>query len=423
MKHLKRKVDDRIVYTDYMMNPKDVKDYEKYERTIKTIQKRFKTYGYQRVKTSTFESYDLYSQVGGAINQKEMIKVIARSGEVLVLRPDGTIPITKQVAENNEGVKTETRYFYIQDIFRQSALSEESIETTQAGIECFAEGTPETDAEVIALAIHTLRDLGFSDIKIEMGHAGFFQALIQKVQFTSTELDQLKNLVKAKNIVELQPFLESFTIDEALKKAIGQIPMLYGNPVDVIQQARPIAITPALNKTLDYLLEVYEILELYGVGNNVVVDLGLINQMGYYSDVIFQGFVEKFGKPVLMGGRYDQLGEKFGATLPAIGFACEIESLIQALGSSVVSTKPLIEIIIIYDANKLEDSINLANELRERHYRVLTCPFEKSLENKQESLYEIKLGHEQLFEYRRSVQSFSSIHELLKLIDGAKGGV
>ena len=44
------------------------------------------------------------------------------------------------------------------------------------------------------------------------------------------------------------------------------------------------------------------------------MDLGLINHMGYYSDVIFQGFVGKFGKPVLMGGRYNQLGNEFGAS-------------------------------------------------------------------------------------------------------------
>ena len=69
------------MYTDYMMNAKDVKDYEKYERTIKTIQKRFKTYGYQRVKTSTFEQYDLYSKVISSIHQNEMIKVIAKMGK------------------------------------------------------------------------------------------------------------------------------------------------------------------------------------------------------------------------------------------------------------------------------------------------------------------------------------------------------
>ena len=81
-----------------------------------------------------------------------------------------------------------------------------------------------------------------------------------------------------------------------------------------------------------------DILKMYGLEQYIVMDLGLINHMGYYSGVIFQGYVEKFGKPVLMGGRYDRLGDEFGAALPAIGFACEIESLVKATESREVSS-------------------------------------------------------------------------------------
>ena len=404
-----------------MMNAKDVKDYEKYERTIKTIQKRFKTYGYQRVKTSTFEQYDLYSKVISSIHQNEMIKVIAKNGEVLVLRPDGTIPITRQVAENITTLESEIRYFYVQDVFRQSLFSEESVESTQAGVEYFSESSPEADAEVIALACHTLKDFGFNDIKIEVGHAGFFKELIQEINLTTTEAEQLKSLIKAKNIVEIEPFLKNFAIDKDLKEAIGKIPLLYGNPIEVIERARSIARTPKMNSTLDYLLEVYEILKLYGLETNIVIDLGLINHMGYYSDVIFQGFVGKFGKPVLMGGRYDQLGNEFGAMLPAVGFACEVESLIQASTSTAETKKRPIDIKITYDKDQLEASIILANELRERNYSVLSYPQAKKQASLQNSIYQIKLNEEKTFIYRDVVHSFSSINELLKLLNGAKG--
>ena len=120
--------------TDYKMNEEKITDYQKYEQTIRTIHKRFRTYGYQRIKTSTFEQYDLYSKVRSSLDQNEMIKVIDRSGQVLVLRPDVTIPITRQLAEEFTELSEELRYFYVQDIFRQSTNPEESIESTQAGI-------------------------------------------------------------------------------------------------------------------------------------------------------------------------------------------------------------------------------------------------------------------------------------------------
>ena len=68
------------VYPELLFN-----ENEKFERVIKTINKRFTTYGYKRIKTSAFEQYDLYSKVNSSINQNEMIKVIDRTGQVLVI--------------------------------------------------------------------------------------------------------------------------------------------------------------------------------------------------------------------------------------------------------------------------------------------------------------------------------------------------
>src|SRR5699024_788837 len=97
---------------------------------IEIIKRRFMTYGYKRIKTSAFEQYDLYSKVTSAINQNEMIKVIDHTGEVLVLRPDVTIPITNQLAQDNLEIASERRYFYVQDVYRQPVDKAESIEAT-----------------------------------------------------------------------------------------------------------------------------------------------------------------------------------------------------------------------------------------------------------------------------------------------------
>lgn len=410
------------LYTDYNPNEEQVKDYQKYERTIKTINKRFKTYGYERLKTPTFEQYDLYAQVTSSINQKEMIKTIGRDGEVFVLRPDVTIPITKQLSNQNKLLANELRYFYVQDVFRQPQLEDEEVESTQAGVEYFCESSPEADAEVIALACHTLKDLGFRNIKIEIGHAGFFQQLIEKASFTDRQLLQLKNLIQSKNIIEIEPFLKSLKVDDDLIKAFVKIPMLYGDPVEINNRARKIVKTTKMADTLDYLLEVYDILKLYGLEDHIVMDLGLINHMGYYSDIIFQGYVEKFGKPVLMGGRYNHLGNEFGAWLPAIGFACTVESLMKAMQPDYSAPRMPIDVKINYDENSLQESIIIANELRERNYTVISTPVSKDLFVSQPSIYEISITpNKRQFFYKEESYCFGSIQELIKLMNGAKG--
>src|SRR5690625_2143504 len=71
------------------------------EQIIHKLKQRFLTYGYNEIHTSTFENYDLYANMNGTVNHQEMIKTIDNTGKVLVLRPDITIPITQQIAINN----------------------------------------------------------------------------------------------------------------------------------------------------------------------------------------------------------------------------------------------------------------------------------------------------------------------------------
>ena len=70
------------MYTDYRMNDQNVKDYQKYERTIKTIKSDLKHMDMNELKHQRLNNMILYSKVISSINQKEMIKVIDRTGEV-----------------------------------------------------------------------------------------------------------------------------------------------------------------------------------------------------------------------------------------------------------------------------------------------------------------------------------------------------
>lgn len=303
---------------------------EKFEQVTSALSKRFSTHGFHRVRTPAFESYDLYSKVTSSVNRKEMVKVVDPTGEVLVLRPDVTIPITQELSHSETELTREHRFYYIEEVFRRSSDPTEKIEKTQTGIEYFCKKSPEVDAETIFLALKTMNDLKFQDIKIEIGHTAFFQEMITKLPLTELQLDQLKALIQAKNSIEIAPLLENVEADPDIKNAIMQIPNLYGKPNEVLWRAKEVTTTLRMEETLSYIDEVCRLLSDKGFEEQIVIDFGLINRMDYYSGILFQGYVGHFGKPVLMGGRYDRLGQEFGADLPAIGFACEIESLLKA---------------------------------------------------------------------------------------------
>lgn len=362
-------------------NGSKIEDFQIREMLISKMRHRFKTYGYRQIQTSAFESYDVYANMTGTVKKDEMIKVIDSTGEVLVLRPDVTIPITRMEALRKQPLQEEKRYFYILDVFRQLSAQNNQKEHTQAGIEYLGKSTPEADAEVIMLAVHLLKDLRFSNFKIEIGHAGFFKELIAGAALSNDQLEQLQTYIQSKNLAEMEPFLDGLPIDTKLKQAIKQIPMLYGRPDEVIRQVKAISITSQLQQELENIIRVWEVLEAYRISNDVVLNLGLINHMDYYTGIIFQGFVENTGIPVLMGGRYDQLGNQYNKHIPAIGFAAEVDVLLQAVLQQglITKQKDMQDFIIFYDQNKQKEAFTAAFELRTKGYHVLTFPKEDKM--------------------------------------------
>ncbi|MFD1038292.1 ATP phosphoribosyltransferase regulatory subunit [Virgibacillus byunsanensis] len=403
-------------------NTKDtsVKDFEIIDDLITTLKTRFTTYGYQQVRTSTFEYYDLYTSITGTVNKDEMIKVIDPSGNVLVMRPDVTIPITRMTALDKYKSSDESRLYYVLDVFRQS--QNEHKERTQAGIEYFGENSPESDAEVIMLAIHTLKDLGFKNFKIEIGHAGFFKELIEHVQLSQHELEQLQTYIQSKNIAEIEPFLKTLTVEPTVRSAIEAIPLLYGDPIMVIQKAKQVIQNENMQLKLQNLIDVFDVLHAYGVEDYVVMDLGLINNMNYYSGIIFQGYVEDFGKPVLMGGRYNNLAEQFSDEVPAIGFAFEIDYLFQAMKQqySPLQEKTLVDFIVYYDTEKQSEALFTAYRLREDGYNVLTYSTgNRAKAQIPETTIQYKKSLNLLIYENKEIQ-FQDSNELLQLIQDPK---
>lgn len=332
-------------------------------KCIKRITDRFSTYGFSQITTATFEKYDAYMQLKGTVKTNEMVKTIDHTGSVLTLRSDATIPITEQFVREHHQNTSENRYFYVLDVFRYPVTTSKLKENTQAGIECFGKNGVETDAEIVALAIHTLKDLNRPSFKLEIGHAGFFERCISGLKLTDEERNTLKRLLQMKNISELKQFLASVQVADNWKQVIELIPLLYGDPPKIIQLVRSKIDDPIIHEQMNQFEEMYELLDAYNLANHIVIDLSLMNHMDYYSDIIFQGFIHNVGKPVLMGGRYNDLTAYFGSSIPAIGFACDIDAIVESDEDEDVGLhKPTV--CILQTAHTRKDCLSLSTHLR-----------------------------------------------------------
>jgi ATP phosphoribosyltransferase regulatory subunit len=76
---------------------------------------------------------------------------------------------------------------------------------------------------------------------------------------------------------------------------------------------------------LEGLRSLYQLLGEAGVAERVILDLGLVRELGYYTGAVFEVYDPAVGFALGGGGRYDELIGRFGRALPACGMALDVQ--------------------------------------------------------------------------------------------------
>jgi ATP phosphoribosyltransferase regulatory subunit len=285
----------------------------------------FLGWGYNRIIPPTFEYYDSLVTQASPQLQEEMFRFFDREGQLLALRPDMTVPTARIVGGKLYDQPMPLRFYYIGHVFRYAEpQAGKQREFTQAGIELIGADTAAADAEVLALTIDTLHKMGLNEFQINLGQIGFLAAILSDGKLANGELRSLEQAIDRRNDRELQRVLVDYGIPDETARVLRAIPHLCGDR-QVVAEARSFALNDGAKAALERLDEVYTILERNGVAQHVILDLGEIRNMAYYTGIVYRGYLSGLGFPVCGGGRYDGLLANFGANLPAVGFAISLE--------------------------------------------------------------------------------------------------
>lgn len=325
----------------------------------------YRSYGYFEVETPTIEFYDVFSSDTGIIPQETMFKFFDQQGRILVLRPDITVPVARISASKYREMPYPMRFSYIGNVFRYNDYGGgKQNEFTQAGVEVLGVSTSEADAEVIAIAINALITAGLEDFKLDIGQVEFFNGLMDETKLTEEEMDRLKVMIDRKDYVGLEELLDKYDIRADLKKLITDLPALFGS-ADVIERVEALALNKRSLDALENIRQVLNILDDYGLGRYVSVDLGMLKGLNYDTGIIFRGFTYGIGFPILTGGRYDRLVEEFGRQCPATGFSMGVNLIMMALQRQKADIeKPCIDSIVCYSQKGRKTAFELCGELR-----------------------------------------------------------
>ncbi|MEH2934474.1 ATP phosphoribosyltransferase regulatory subunit [Acutalibacter sp. JLR.KK004] len=280
--------------------------------------------GYREVMTPGIEYYDVFSLPGAALPQREMYKTTDNRGRLIVFRPDSTLPIARMAASRLQGQQKPLRLYYNQSIYRNRPdLSGRSDESAQMGVELMGAGGLGADLEVVSLAAQALEGCA-PDFRMELGHAGIFRVLADQLPVSPEQKEELRATIEAKNYAALEELLEPLGENPAAE-AIHRLPRLFGGE-EALEEAARYCSGGRAGEMLCYLRTVYTALQKLGLGDRLMVDLGLVQRNDYYTGIVFSAYVPHHGAAVLMGGRYDGLCEKFGEPMPAVGFAVDVDA-------------------------------------------------------------------------------------------------
>ena len=285
--------------------------------------------GYCEIVTPTIEFYDMFNQANPAHDQESMLKVIDRSGRICVVRPDNTTPVARVAATRLDDAALPVRLYYSQKVFRSvSGDHGHKGEFLQIGAELIGADGTEADLDILSAAFAALAKTGADSFRIELGHAELYKALVAELGVDEIEAEEIRRLIENKSFAALVDALAPYG-DVPAARVLRAIPQLFGGR-EVLDEVEKLTGNVRVLGAVAYLRRLYDALSAAGYGESILIDLGLVHEMGYYTGVMFRGYVGGAGAAILSGGRYNGLCAKFGRDLPAAGFGIDVESVAEA---------------------------------------------------------------------------------------------
>lgn len=325
----------------------------------------FSSWGYQEVMTPMLEYAETVGRAS-AISEDKMFRLIGQERAMLILRPDQTAPIARMVNSLLQHEPLPLRLFYHASVFRtQEYAAGRRAELYQSGVELIGEPGVKADAELLALAITALQACNTSSFRLVVGHVELLAGLLEDACPEEELRAQLTNFLIHRDYVGFEALLQQLEDKEAVSNVLQLCRSL-----DHKKYIEPLLSHPSSRvvHAAKQLIRIWDILADYGYESYLTVDIRLLGNMDYYTGMYLEGYADGVGFAILSGGRYDQLYQQFGRSLPATGFAFRMNNLMETC--SIESSEPK-KTTLYYPQPKRKAAIAKAEELRNAGYIVV----------------------------------------------------
>jgi len=333
-------------------------------------------WGYGEVRTPTLEYLHLFTSTG-TLTPGRLGKVYSFldwdgwSGERVVLRPDGTIPIARLYIDTM-GEKELAKLFYVTNVFIFEETGKETRERWQCGAELIGAGSTIADVELVILALDVLQELGLADVELRLSHADLIRALLVKFGLSPGEQTRVFDQILDGDVAVLA---EAKAQRPELQRALASLLDLKGESSGFLRNIKALfnQDLPELESPLNNFIGIVDLLE--SLGFNYQIDITSGRGFEYYTGVMFQLFAGE--EHIGGGGRYDALIPLMGGRdIPASGFALYLDRLKNLIKPQALDKAPAQRVLIRAEptGGLLKEAFSLASCLHEAGYAAEVHP-------------------------------------------------
>ncbi len=344
-----------------------------WERLESVIHQWLSQYGYQNFRTPVLEQTRLFARGIGEVTdivEKEMYtfsmkKENPKPEDMYTMRPEFTAGAVRAAIEHNLLYDRPYRLYTMGPVFRHERPQKGRYrQFHQLSVEAMGFEGADTDAELIIMLSRLWKQLGLTDIRLELNSLG-------QVEERLAHRDALIAYLESHQDI----------LDEDAKRR------LYTNPLRILDTKNP-AMQEMVNnapKLFDYLGEAslahFEELttRLKSAGVDYTINPRLVRGLDYYNLTVFEWVTDSLGAQATVcgGGRYDGLFELLGGKQAAcVGFGMGLERLLLLIEQAGIWSEPAqCDVYFVHQGiPSSRQAMILAEQCRDAGYSVIVHP-------------------------------------------------
>jgi histidyl-tRNA synthetase len=286
------------------------------------------SFGFREIATPIFESLELFEAKSGPSIVNELYAFKDKGGRDLALRPEFTASILRFYVAELRSLPKPLKVYCSGPAFRYEEPQKGRYrEFYQVDAEIIGGAPLPSDAEVVALAIRTMRAIGLKQVIARIGNLGMLRAFLP---FDAAGQSIVLHALDKKNFPMLRDELKRLG-EPDLAEPLEQLVSLSGDS-RILDEAKGV-LGGKGQEGFEYLRKLGAALADYGIPESEYrFDMGVVRGLDYYTGMVFEIDSPNLGaeKQVGGGGAYS-LAEVFGGEKVAqTGFALGVDRLILA---------------------------------------------------------------------------------------------